>query len=46
VIKIKPLLEVLKATRYAGVITKSLGLARPLVVYPIVEKDNDVYIDI
>jgi len=32
--------------RFIGSLTKSLGLARPLVVYKIVEKDNDVYIDI
>lgn len=32
--------------RFISSLTKSLGLARPLVVYPIVEKDNDVYINI
>ena len=36
-------------SRWPGFIsslTKSLGLARPLVAYKIAEKDNDVYIDI
>ena len=32
--------------RFISLLTKSLGLARSLVAYPIVEKDNDVYIDI
>lgn len=32
--------------RLISTLTKSLGLARPLPTYKIVEKDNDIFIDI